>query len=142
MVFKINISENGKTFKLETESETLEGKKINETIKGEEILPALQGYELKITGTSDKAGFPGNEEIDSTILKRILLSKGKFMKTKKPRGLRLRKTVRGNTISKDVVQINTVVGKKGSKKLEEAFPDQNKPKEEKKEEAKPEEKKE
>jgi len=131
MVFKINISDKGKTFKLELESEALEGKKINGVIRGEEILPGLQGYQLKITGTSDKAGFPGKEDVEGTILKGVLLSKGKFMRTKKPIGLRLRKTVRGNTITKDVVQINTIVEKVGSKKLEEIFPEQNKPKEDK-----------
>ena len=35
------------------------------------------------------------------------------------KGQRRRKTVRGNTISDDIVQINTIVVKKGSKSIED-----------------------
>ena len=139
MAFKLNISEKNKAWKLETESELLIGKKIGEKVKGEEISSNLAGYELEITGTSDKAGFPGFKEVDGPGLTRKLLGYGKGMhkrpkglsKTpgRKPRGLRLRKTVRGNTISTDIIQINMKVIKQGSKKLKEIFPEQNKPKE-------------
>jgi ribosomal protein S6E (S10) len=45
---------------------------------------------------------------------------GKKQRTNKnPKGLRLRKTVRGKEISLDTVQINTKVLKEGSKKFEE-----------------------
>ena len=44
----------------------------------------------------------------------------------KPKGLRLRKTVRGKTISEAISQINLKVLKEGKKKLLEIFPDQNK----------------
>ena len=37
MAFKINVSSNGKTYKLETENENLIGKKIGETIDGIEL---------------------------------------------------------------------------------------------------------
>ncbi|MEA3248371.1 MAG: S6e family ribosomal protein, partial [Nanoarchaeota archaeon] len=40
---------------------------------------------------------------------------------KKPKGLRLRKTVRGKEISLDTVQINTKVLKEGSKKFDTFF---------------------
>ena len=128
-MFKFNISEKGKSWKLEADSEEIQGKKIGEKIKGEEIKSELEGYELEITGTSDKAGFPGHKEIEGEGLRRILLTKGKFMRTSHPKGLRLKKTVRANTISKDTIQINLKVIKSGSKKLEELFPEQNKPKE-------------
>ncbi len=139
MAFKLNISEKGKSWKLETESEELVGKKIGSKIKGEEISSNLSGYILTITGTSDSSGFPGFKEVDGTGLVRKLLTYGKGMhqrsvgKSKrpgrKPRGLRLKKTVRGNTISADVIQINMKVITAGHKKLEEIFPEQNKPKE-------------
>ena len=144
MPFKINIGEKGKTFKLETETESLVGKKIGEIIEGKELKSELEGYELEITGTSDKAGFPGKKDVEGPALKRILLTKG-FSLKKKPRkggkkkkirlqkGLRMKKTVRGNAISKDTIQINTKVAKAGSRKLEEIFPEQVKAKEEKKE---------
>jgi len=139
MAFKINLSEKGKAWKLETDTEDLVGKKIGEKISGSELNSELGGYELEITGTSDKAGFPGFKEVESSGLKRVLLTKGKGMwskpkglkkrKPKMPDGFRKKKTVRGNTISRDVVQINLKVLKAGTKKLEEIFPEQNKPKE-------------
>ena len=46
----------------------------------------------------------------------------------KPKGLRLRKTVRGKVISPDIIQINMKITKFGSKSLNEVFPEQNKPK--------------
>ena len=136
MPFKVNIGEKkGRTFRLETEAEALIGRKIGEKISGDEIKPELSGYELEIMGTSDMSGFPGFKEVEGTSLKRIILTYGKGMKTRKPRGLRLKKTVHGNTISKDTAQINVKVVKEGGKKLEEIFPEQVKAKEEKKAEA-------
>jgi len=134
MPFKLNISEKGKTFKLEVDTEFLIGKKIGDKIEGKEIKPELEGYELEITGTSDKAGFPGMKEVEGTGLKKILLTRGFGLKKiprkegkkkrRTPKGLRLRKTVRGNTISRDIIQINMKIIKQGKKKLEEIFQDQ------------------
>ena len=122
MPFKINISKQGKALKIEAESEALIGKKIGETMQGEEISPELAGYELEITGTSDIAGFPGKKDVEGINLKRVLLSRGFGMKENRPKGLRKKKTVRGNLISKDVVQINLKVLKEGSKKFEDLIP--------------------
>jgi small subunit ribosomal protein S6e len=130
MAFKLNISDKGKAYRLEIESESLLGKKIGETIEGAEIKPEFEGYSLEITGTSDKAGFPGSRDIDSPTLTKRLLTRGFGMKTASPHGLRLRKTLRGGIISEDIMQINFKVLKHGHKKLSELFPDQNKPKEE------------
>lgn len=139
MTFKLNISEkSGKTFKLELESESLSGKKLHDKIPGNEILGDLEGYEFEITGASDKAGFTSLKEVEGVGLKKVLLSYEKGMKKRpkkegkrkrsknKPKGLRLRKTVRGNTISPEIVQINLKVLNVGTKKLSEIFPDQNK----------------
>lgn len=138
MPFKINISEKGKTFKLEADNESLVGIKIGEKIEGKDLKKELEGYELEITGTSDIAGFPGFKEIEGSGLQKMLLTYGKGMHKKprregkkptaSPRGLRLKKSVRGNTISKSTIQINIKVLKSGSKKLEEIFPEQNQPK--------------
>src|SRR3989344_4386256 len=138
MPFKINISEKGKTFHLETESESAIEKTIGETIQGEDIFTELKGYVLEITGASDKAGIPAFKEVEGQGLKRVLLTYGKGMhkkpkglrkkRRKSPKGLRLRKTVRGNVISQSIVQINMNVKKSGGKKLEDIFPEQCKPK--------------
>jgi len=130
MVFKINASHKGKTFKVETENESLVGYSINDKVEGKEFSPDLEGYELLITGTSDKSGFMGSPNIDGPNLHKVLLGYGKGMKKKpkgegkinrKPNGLRLRKTVRGKEISPDTVQINAKVLKEGSKKFESLF---------------------
>jgi small subunit ribosomal protein S6e len=139
-MFKINISEKGKTYHLELENEDLHGKKLHDKIEGKDILPTLEGYEMEIAGMSDKAGFPSIEKVEGIMLKKVLLSyeKGMHKKTKRegkkkwsntnPKGLRLRKTARGSTLSGDIVQINLKVLKSGSKKLAEIFPDQCQPK--------------
>ena len=79
---------------------------------------------------------PGVEGIG---LKRVLLTKGwgfttkpKGESKKNPRfqkGLRMRKTVRGQTISEKCLQINIKVVKAGKTELAKVFPDQNAPKE-------------
>ena len=143
MAFKINISEkSGKTYNVELESEGLVGKILHDKIQGREILPDLEGYELEITGASDKAGFTAMKEVEGIGLKKILLTKGKAMKKKPrkegkkkrsknmPKGLRLRRTVRGKVISTEIVQINMKVVKEGGKKLSQIFEDKNKEKEE------------
>ena len=53
MAFKLNISDKGKTYHLETDSEEFIGKKIGDKISGNEISGDLAGYELEIKGTSD-----------------------------------------------------------------------------------------
>lgn len=136
MPLKLNISEKGKAWKVEVEPDALEGKSIGDVIDGKLISADLAGYELEITGGSDFAGFPMKKSVEGVALKRVLLTKGWGLHTrpkglsKKPisfiKGLRLRKTVRGKTISEKSVQINIKVLKAGSKKLAEIFPDQNK----------------
>ncbi|MDP3992196.1 MAG: S6e family ribosomal protein [Nanoarchaeota archaeon] len=140
-MFKINISEkSGKTYKLELETEEILGKELHDKIEGKSLLPELNGYEFEITGTSDKAGFTSHKDVLGVGLKRLLLTYGKAMHKRprregkkkvsnpKPRGLRLRRTVRGRVISPDIVQINLKVLKQGSKQLSDVFPEQNKPK--------------
>ena len=99
-------------------------------IDGKEFSTDLEGYEIEITGTSDKSGFTGMLNIDGPNLHRALLGYGKGMhkkpkgekkKNKRPNGLRLRKTVRGKEISLETIQINTKVLKEGSKKFEALF---------------------
>jgi ribosomal protein S6E (S10) len=139
MPFKINIgTKQGKTYKLETESEELVGKALGEIIQGKDVSKELEGYEFQIMGTSDISGFTSMADVEGIGLKKVLLNYGKSMhkRSKKegkkkrsnptPSGLRLRKTVRGKVISPLIVQINLKPTKEGSKKLSDIFPDQNK----------------
>jgi len=132
MAFKFEIGDpkSKKTFHLEAESEALMGKIIGDKIDGSDVSSQLSGTELEITGTSDKSGFPGYSKIEGTGTKRVLLTKGfgfhrlklrKKNAVRKPiaRGMRKRKTLRGNTITQDIVQINLKVVKQGNKSIAE-----------------------
>ncbi len=136
MPFKINIgTKEGKTYKLEVESEELIGKALGEKIPGKDVSKDFDGYEFEITGTSDKSGFTSMKDVEGIGLKKVLLTYGKGMhkRSKKegkkkrsnstPKGLRLRKTVRGKVISPAIIQINLKLIKEGSKKLKEIFPE-------------------
>jgi small subunit ribosomal protein S6e len=132
----------------EAEAEKLVGKKIGEKIAGDDI--GLAGYEFELTGGSDYCGFPMRKDVRGPGRKRILAVSGVGLK-KKRKGMRQRKTVRGNTVSDKITQINLKVLKEGKEKLgapkAEAKPAEGEAKAEekpaeKKEEPKAEEKKE
>lgn len=120
MPFKLNISHKGKTYRLEIEDEFLIGKSIGDTFKGEELNRDLSGYELEITGHSDISGIPGFKGLEGTRYHRKLLKFGKGMKDRR-KGIRLRKSLRGEEISAKTVQINIIVKKEGEKKFDEFF---------------------
>ena len=121
MPFKVNVSQGEKTYKFELElAEALMGKSLGEKVDGKDVDSRLEGYELELKGGSDKAGFPMYSKSEGIGIKRVLLTKGWGMKDPR-KGVRLRKTVRGKIIGGDIVQINFIVVKVGSKKLEELF---------------------
>lgn len=105
------------------------GKKMGEIVDGAVV--ALDGFELKITGMSDNNGAPSRSEIEGTLKAHPLLGKGVGMRTR-GKGARERRMVRGNTVSTDTVQVNTVIEKHGSKPLEELFKPKEKAEEAKK----------
>lgn len=117
-MFKINISHKGKTLKKETENEDLIGMKIKDKFSGKEIDSDLEGYELQITGTSDISGFPGKTGLEGAGYHKPLLTFGFGMKDKR-KGMRLRKTLRGEQVSNKTIQINTIVVKEGKTKFED-----------------------
>jgi len=82
------------------------GLKIGDYVDGSII--GLKGVKLKITGGSDNSGFPMRPDIPGGVKKRVLLSEPPGFHPEK-KGERRRKTVRGNTITPDIVQINTVI---------------------------------
>jgi len=116
MPFKINVSHKGMTYKLESENEIVVGKKIGETLSGSDLNEDLTGYELEITGTSDLSGIPGFKGLEGPGYHRILRTRGTGMNDTR-KGVRLRKTNRGEEISSRTNQINTKVLKEGSKKF-------------------------
>jgi len=108
---------NGKSYskKLEDNS-ALAGRKLGETIKGE--LVGLSGYEFKITGGSNDAGFPMRPEINLSGKKRIYARGGIGVKPKH-KGNFIRKTVAGNTAYERTSQLNLAVIKQGKTSLDE-----------------------
>ena len=107
----------GKSYKKEI-GEELAGKSLGEKIDGSLI--GLEGYELQISGGSDKQGFAMRKDIEGIRRKRVLLSKGPgFKPTRK--GERRRKSLRGKTIAEDISVINLKVIKKGKKALGTLF---------------------
>jgi len=147
--FKLTISDpkTGKSIQREAkeaDAAPFVGKKIGDKIAGEVI--NLTGYEFEITGGSDNCGFPMRRDVRGPARAKILAIKGVGIQTVKGKGIRQRKTVRGNTISDAVVQINLKVIKQGKEdifggaKEGEAEEKKEAPKEEKAE--KPEEEKE
>lgn len=143
MAFKFVVSEPGtkKSYQKEVEEDkaiSLVGKKIGDEFPGDAI--NLTGYTLQITGGTDKDGFPMHPSVGGSVKKRLLLV-GRPGFHPKLKGQRKRKTVRGNTISTDIAQINCKVIKKGEKPLEGLIPAKPKEKKEEVKETKTEEKK-
>ncbi len=118
--------------KIETTALLL-NKKIGEEVKLDSI--GLEGYTAKITGGSDKQGFPMRQDVPGLMRKKIFTSGGAGFHPEK-KGQRKRISVRGNVIGEETEQVNLAIIKQGSKKLEELFKTEEKPKEEKKETAK------
>lgn len=63
---------------------------------------------IRITGGSDKAGFPMRADVLGGVKKYVLLSKGTGLR-EAGKGVRKRKLVRGNTITDEIYQINAVL---------------------------------
>ena len=95
------------------------GKNIGEIISGD--LAGLSGYTLKLTGGTDRDGFPIRPDLPGPARRKILVAGGVgFHPTQD--GERRRKSMRGHEISSEVTQINTVIVEYGQKPLAEIFP--------------------
>ncbi|MEM4590025.1 MAG: 30S ribosomal protein S6e [Candidatus Micrarchaeia archaeon] len=130
MKIVISYKENSYQTEIPKEKEVyLYGIKIGDQIDGSLI--GAPGYTLKLRGGSDKDGFPMKADLLGGGRKSILLSPGVgFPKGKK--GERIRRLVRGNTVTESIAQLNFVVVKEGPTPLDQLFPRKEK-KEEKKE---------
>jgi small subunit ribosomal protein S6e len=91
------------------------GKKIGETVDGAVVdLPA---HKLQIRGGSDKDGVPIRPNVHGGVRRKVVLSGGTGFNPQN-KGQRRRKTVRGNVITDEIVQINTKIIEKPKKPAE------------------------
>jgi len=110
-------TQDGQTFQTEIEeSAKLVGKEIGDEFDGGIV--GLSGYTLKITGGSDRSGFPMRETIEGSERKRVLIEEGSGIDVSED-GVRERKSVRGKRVSSEIQQLNTTVVEEGSKSVEE-----------------------
>lgn len=110
---------NGKTYNAVVSGQhanRLLGMKMGDEFDG--LFVSLPGYKLKITGGSDKDGFPMRRDLPGQARKKLVLSGGDGFHPKTG-GQRRRKFVRGNTISADIVQINMKVTSYGPRPIDE-----------------------
>lgn len=118
-------TKSGKTYQKELsseESEALYGRVLGEELNGE--LFGYSGVKFKITGGSDDSGFPMRKDLPGTKKKSILIAKSTGFKGKlrgkRFGGLRIRKTVAGNTVYEKTNQLNMKVVS-GDEVLDKAF---------------------
>ena len=119
MEFKTVIADpkKGKTYQWEItghHANSLVGKRIGDEVDG--IFVGLPGYKLVITGGSDKDGFPMRRELPGPKRRQVLIKEGVGFHPN-DKGVRKRKTVRGGTVSPDIVQINMRITVHGSKSI-------------------------
>jgi len=131
----VNDTKNGNSHQVQVSghhANSLIGKKIGDEVDG--IFISLPGYKLQITGGTDKDGFTMRKDFPGMGRRRLLLSKSQGFKSGE-RGVRRKKSVKGNTINQDIVQINMKVVKYSSKPISQLIKSEEKKDEgEKKEE--------
>lgn len=114
MDMKINIADkSGKCVKKELKDEQASvfyNKKIGDKVNGELI--DMPGYEFEISGGSDYCGFPMRKDVNGILRKGILTTTG-LGNNYNRKGMRLRRTVAGNTIYNRTSQLNLKVIKHG-----------------------------
>ncbi len=122
MKIVVSNPKDGKSYQAEVPKEkegSLIGKLIGTEIDGGIV--GASGYTLKITGGSDFAGFPMRHDVSGPKRQNSLLSGGTGMNSD-AKGMRRAKTVRGNMLSDETMQINTIVLTAGEKPLAELMP--------------------
>ena len=113
--FRVVVSDTntGKAYQIEVSgasANTFMGKPIGSEVDGSAV--GLSGYTLKVTGGSDKGGFPMRGTLPGQKRKRLLVTGGSGFHPGED-GLRKRRSIRGNEIAGDVAQINTIIANYG-----------------------------
>jgi small subunit ribosomal protein S6e len=109
--FKVVVADpkSGKSQAVELKDEqaqALVGLKMGDEVDGASI--GLPGR-VKITGGSDKAGFPMRHDVSGGVKRYVLMTKGVGFRKGTGEGTKKRKLVRGNTITDEIYQVNCVL---------------------------------
>ncbi len=123
MEYKVVVSDpkTGKSYQVdvkEGEAKKIKGRKIGEIVEGS--LLGMPGYKVKVTGGSDKSGFPMKTGLHTQASSYLLIGDGVGFKAE--RGERRRRRVHGEVVGDQIVQVNTRVVEYGGKALDEIFP--------------------
>jgi small subunit ribosomal protein S6e len=107
--FKVVVSDakTGKSEVLEAKDATAQifmGRRLGDTV---DLSPVGQPYKVKITGGSDKAGFPMRADILGGGKRYVLLTEGVGFRNS-VEGEKRRKLVRGGLVTEEVYQLNAV----------------------------------
>jgi small subunit ribosomal protein S6e len=121
MDFRVVISDprSGKAYQVEVKdpgASKLLGRKIGDSIEGDSL--GMPGYKLKITGGSDREGFPMRQDLPGTRRRRVLIAGGVGYHPL-AEGRKRRKSIHGREISPDIGQINVKIVEAGAKAVEE-----------------------
>merc|ERR1712178_450754 len=88
-------------------------KRMAQEVDGDSLGDEFKGYRFRITGGSDKQGFPMVQGVLSQDRVRLLLKKGSKCYRQRRTGEMKRKSVRGCIVSHDLSVLNLKVVKKG-----------------------------
>jgi len=113
LVFKVVISDpkTGKAIQVDSQNTSLIGKKIGDIIDGS--IFGLDRYKLQITGGSGFEGAPMVKYVEGSVKK--------YVWWKVDKKTRVKKLVRGNTISNEITQINTKIYEYGQRPFEDIY---------------------
>ena len=113
LIFKVVISDpkTGKAIQMDSQNTSLIGKKIGDIIDGS--IFGLEGYKLQVTGGSGFEGAPMVKYVEGSVKKYVWWEINKRT--------RVKKLVRGNTISNEITQINTKIIEYGQRPFDEIY---------------------
>lgn len=111
-----------KSFDIDDEKKLvlLHDKRISQDFRGEILGDQFNGYVFKITGGSDKDGFPMKQGVLTSCRVRLLLNRGDvgYQAWRGRKGERRRKSVRGCIVAGDISLLNCIIIKEGPEKIE------------------------
>ncbi|MFB6076870.1 MAG: S6e family ribosomal protein [Candidatus Nanohaloarchaea archaeon] len=108
----------GETHQIElddTQVQALTGLVIGDEVAGSVV--GLDGYTLAVTGGSDTEGFPMRDNDEGTQRKQLMVTGGTGARDLE-HGERKRKSVRGNTVSRQIAQVNMRVVESGDETID------------------------